>query len=150
MHDAQATAIANLSGASANFSNSTPVTIPEDPSAFLDLTWTNDVASSNTAIFELGTNEINFKVDGTYNFLNSITFNRVGSGATLNVTFELYDADTAAVLVSVTAPVDIIAGTKETVPLNVLIDITGASVGDPVRMKVRMQASSVAGTVTMD
>lgn len=149
LHDAQAIAIANLSGASASFYNNTTTVIPETPVAFVDLTWTNGTASSNSAIFELGTNEISFKQDGSYNFLNTLTFYRLSDGSVMNVTFELYDADTSSVLATFVQPIDMIAGTKETVPMNALLVVSGASVADPVRMKVRMQASSASGTLEL-
>lgn len=149
LHDAQAIAIANLSGASASFYNNTTTVIPEGPAAFVDLTWTNGTPSSNSAIFELGTNEISFKQDGSYNFLNTLTFYRVSDGSVMNVTFELYDADTSSVLATFVQPIGMIAGTKETVPMNALLVVSGASVADPVRMKVRMQASSASGTLEL-
>jgi hypothetical protein len=149
LHDAQAQAIANLSGASASFYSTTSQPIPETPTAFVDLTWTNNQASTNSSIFELGTNEINFKEDGNYNFFNTITYYRLSSGATGTVTYELYDADTSTVIETFTQDIDMAGGTKQTVPMNALVTISGASVADPVRLKVRMQASSMAGTIEL-
>lgn len=150
LHNTQAEAIQNLSWASATFHNATPTLIPETPTAFLDLTWTNDIASSNTLIFELWTNEITFKKDWNYNFLNSMIFSRAWSWVPVNITFELYDADTSTVLLSSALPLDIRAWTSEVLPLNVLLPISWTTDIDPVRVKVRMQASSVAWTVTME
>lgn len=149
LHDAQAIAIANLSGASATFYNNTTQVVPESPTTFLDLSWTNGQASTNSDIFELGVNEVSFKQDGTYNFLNTLTYFRVSDGSAMSVTYELYDADTSTVLGTFVQPIDMIDGTKETVPMNALLIITGASALDPVRMKVRMQASSASGTLEL-
>ena len=102
LHDAQAVAIANLSGASASFYNNVSVVIPEAPAAFVDLTWTNGQASSDTNILELGTNEILFKKDGKYSFLNTLTFYRLSDGSVADITYELYDADTSAILATYT------------------------------------------------
>jgi hypothetical protein len=114
------------------------------------LTWTNKQTSSNTNIFDLGTNEISFKKDGTYSFLNTLTFSRSGSSDQVNVTFEMYDKNTSTVLGSVTIPLSIQAGTSISLSLNVVLPITGTSAGSPVVMKVRVKASSVNGTVSLN
>lgn len=149
LHDAQATAIANLSGASASFYNNTSIVIPEAPAAFVDLTWTNNQASTNSSIMELGTNELLFKYNGNYNFLTTLTYYRLSDDSVMTVTYELYDADTSTVLATYNQSIDMTAGTKETVPMNALLTISGASVANPVRVKVRMQATSASGTLEL-
>ncbi len=149
LHDAQSEAIANLSGVSASFYNNTTQVIPEAPTAFIDLTWTTSQASTNSDLIELGTNQVSFKEDGIYSFLNTLTFYRLSDGSTLNVAFEMYDVDTSDVLGSIIVPIDMTAGTKETVPLNAVIPISGASSSNPVNMKVRMQATSANGTIEL-
>lgn len=149
LHNAQAIAIANLSGASASFYNNSTQLIPETPTAFLDLTWTNGQASSNATIFELGANEINFYRDGHFSFLNTLTFLRVDAGATATVTFEIYDADTSTVIGTFTQPIDMQQDTKETVPMNAVLIISGATDAVPVRVKVRMQSTLTSGTIEL-
>jgi hypothetical protein len=150
LHNAQQEALAILSGASASFGNSSSIVIPEDPTAATPLTWINKQTSSNSNIFDLGTNEISFKKDGTYSFLNTLTFSRSGSSDTVNVTFEMYDKNTSTVLGSVTIPLSIQAGTSTSLSLNVVLPITGTSAGSPIVMKVRVKASSVTGTVSLN
>ena len=149
LHNAQAEAIAHLSGASATFSSNVSQVVPEEPAAKADISWVNGQASSNASVFSLGANEVNFYVDGNYGFLTTITLYRLSDGSSTAVTFELYDADTGTVLKSVSQAVDMAAGTKETLPLNVLVPITGASEADPVRMKVRMQCTAMNGTLEL-
>jgi hypothetical protein len=142
MHEAQVVAIANLAGASASIYNNTAQVVSEG--SFSDLVWTNGQASTNTDIFELGVNEFVFKKAGTYNFFNSLTFMRIGSGAIMDVTFELYDTSDSSVVATFTQPIDIAAGTKETLPFNALV-----TVADGVNVKVRMSATSAAGTLEL-
>lgn len=149
MHDVQAQAIANISGASASFYSTSSQLIPENTDPMLDLQWTNLQMSSNSAIFELGVNEIVFKKDGNYNFLNTLTFFRVGSGAMMTVTFEMYDATTNLLITSYMQNIDMLAGTKETVPMNAVLTISGASAAEPVVMKVRMKATTATGTLEL-
>lgn len=149
LHNAQAEAIAHLSGASATFSSNVSQVVPEEPSAKVDISWVNGQASSNASIFALGTNEVNFYVDGNYSFLTTITLYRLSDGSNTTITFELYDADTGTVLKSISQPVDMTAGTKETQPLNVLVPITGATEANPVRMKVRMGMTAANGTLEL-
>jgi hypothetical protein len=150
LHNAQQEALATLSGASASFGSSVSMQVPEEPTAAATLTWTNKQASSNASILELGVNEVSFKRDGTYSFLNTLTFSRSGSGTPVDVTFDMYDKDTTTVLGSVVIPLDIQAGTSTSFPLNAVLPITGASVSNPVVMKVRVRATSVSGTVSLD
>ena len=149
LHDAQAVAISNLSGASATFYSNTMQPVPEDPSAFVDLTWTNNQASTNADILELGTNSFILKQNGSYNFFNSLTFSRLDSGSAMNVTFELYNSVTSTVLATFVQLIDITAGTTETIPMNALLNISGLSIGQSVDVKVRMQASNAAGTLEL-
>ena len=149
LHNAQQEAIAHLSGASATFSSNVSQLVPEEPAAKVDIVWTNGQASSNASVLELGVNEVLFKVDGNYSFLTTLTLYRLSDGSVTTVTFELYDADTGTVLKSVSQAVDMIAGTKETLPLNVLVPITGASEANPVRMKVRMGMTAANGTLEL-
>ena len=149
LHNAQAEAIAHLSGASATFSSNVSQVISEEPAAKVDISWVNGQASSNASIFSLEANEVNFYVDGNYSFLTTITLYRLSDGSNTTVTFELYNADTGTVLKSISQSVDMTAGTKETQPLNVLIPITGASEANPVRMKVRMGMAAANGTLEL-
>lgn len=149
LHDAQATAIANLAGAGASFYNNGTQPIPEAPSAFVDLTWTNGQASTNTDIFELGVNSIIFKGNGVYNFFSTVTFYRLASGATATVTFEIYDSVTNTVLATTTTSIDMAAGTKITSPMNTLLEITGLPSPATKTVKVRMQATAVTGTIEL-
>jgi hypothetical protein len=147
LHNAQQEALAILSGASASFGSSASTAVTTTATA---LTWTNNKASTNTSIFDLGTNEVSFKKDGTYSFLNTLTFSRSGSSDTVNITFEMYDKNTSTVLGSVTIPLSIQAGTSTSLSLNVVLPIIGTSAGNPVVMKVRVKASSVTGTVNLN
>lgn len=154
LHDAQAQAIANLSGANASFYNNSTTVIPESPSSYIDLTWITGSQSSNTDIFELGTNEILFKRNGIYNFLNTLTYYRVGSGAACVVNYEIYDADTGTILASFNQDIDLVAGTKETVPMNAALTISGMGTtrgeASSRRVKVRARVTTdVAGTVEL-
>lgn len=148
LHDAQAQAIANLSGANASFYNNSTTIIPESQSSYVNLTWTTGAQSSNTDIFELGTNEIVFKRDGIYNFLNTLTYYRIGSGAACVVNYEIYDADTNAVLASFNQNIDLVAGTKETVPMNASLTISGIVTTKRVKVRARV-TTDVAGTVEL-
>jgi hypothetical protein len=146
LHNAQQEALAILSGASASFGSSASTAVTTTATA---LTWTNNKASTNTSIFDLGTNEISFKKDGTYSFLNTLTFSRSGSSSTVNITFEMYDKNTSTVLGSTTIPLSIQAGTSTSLSLNVVLPITGTT-SNPVVMKARVKASSVTGTVSLN
>lgn len=149
LHNAQQEAIASLSGASASFYSNVSQLVPESPTAAVDLVWTNNQASTNSDIFELGTNEIDFYKDGNYSFLNTLTFYRLSDGSNMDVAFEMYDADTLDVIGTTTQPIDITAGIKETVLFNSIVSISGATDVNPVRMKVRMQATSANGTLEL-
>lgn len=149
LHDAQAVLITNLAGASGSFYNDTTQPIPESPSAFADLTWTNNAPSTNADIFELGTNSFLIKYNGTYNFFSTLTFYRISSGDTVNVTFELYNSATDAVVATFVQPIDMTAGTKITIPMNALLVISGLAEFETVDIKVRMQADSVSGTIEL-
>lgn len=149
LHDAQATAIANLAGASATFYNNTTQVIPEDPAAFLDLTWTNNQASTNADILELGTNSFTLKQNGSYNFFNTLVFYRLSDGSNMTVTFELYDTVTATVLATYNQTIDMTAGTKDSVPMNALLTISDLTAGQSKNVKVRMRATSASGTLEL-
>lgn len=146
LHDAQAQAIANLSGANASFYNNSTTVIPESPDAYIDLTWATGTQSSNTDIFELGTNEIVFKRNGIYTFLNTLTYYRTGSGAACVVNYEIYDADTNSVIASLNQ--DLAAGTKETVPMNASLTLTGITTTKRVKVRARV-TTAIAGTVEL-
>lgn len=148
LHDAQAQAIANLSGANASFYNNSTTAISESPDAYTDLTWTTGAQSSNTDIFELGTNEIVFKRNGIYTFLNTLTYYRLSSGATCVVNYEIYDADTNSVIASFNQDLDLAAGTKETVPMNVSLTLTGITTTKRVKVRARV-TTAIAGTVEL-
>jgi hypothetical protein len=150
LHNAQQEALAILSGASASFGNSASIVIPEDPTAATVLTWTNKQTSSNSNIFDLGTNEVSFKKDGTYSFLNTLTFSRSGSSDQVNVTFEMYDKNTSTVLGSAVIPLNTQAGASTSLSLNVVLPIAGTTASNPIVMKVRVKASSVNGTVSLN
>ena len=149
LHDAQQEAIALLAGASASFYNNVSTVVPESPASKVNLVWTNGQSSSNASVLELGTNEILFKKNGNYNFLNTLTFYRLSAGSVCTVTFELYDADTNAILASYDQAIDMPAGTKITMPFNVVLGITGTSEDNPVRMKVRMGMTAASGTLEL-
>lgn len=148
LHDAQAQAIANLSGANASFYNNSTTAISESPDAYTDLTWATGAQSSNTEIFELGTNEIVFKRDGIYTFLNTLTYYRLGSGAACVVNYEIYDADTNSVIASFNQDLDLVAGTKETVPMNASLTLTGITTTKRVKVRARV-TTAIAGTVEL-
>ena len=148
MHDAQATAIANLASASATIGSSVSQVIPEEPSGFSTLVWDNITESSNSNIFELGSSSFVFKKNGIYNFFNSLDIYRIGSGATLTMTFELYDADTGTTVMSAGLPIDMQSGTKQVIPFNVLLEIEDVSIV-PKTIKVRMRSTSAAGSIEL-
>lgn len=148
MHDAQATAIANLASASATICSSVSQAIPEEPNGFSTLVWDNVIESSNSSIFELGSSSFVFKKNGIYNFFNSLDIYRVGSGATLTITFELYDADTDITVMSAGLPIDMQSGTRQVIPFNVLLEIDDA-VTTPKNIKVRMRSTSAKGSIEL-
>ena len=148
MHDAQATAIANLASASATIGSSVSQVIPEEPSVFSTLVWENITESSNSNIFELGSSSFVFKKNGIYNLFNSLDIYRIGSGAALTITFELYDADTGTTVMSAGLPIDMQSGTKQVIPFNVLLEIGDVSTV-PKTIKVRMRATSAAGSIEL-
>ena len=148
MHDAQATAIANLASASATIGSSISQIIPEEPNGFSTLVWDNVTESSNSNIFELGSSSFIFKKNGIYNFFNSLDIYRTGSGAALIITFELYDADTGVTVMSAGLPIDMQSGTKQVIPFNVLLEINDV-VATPKTIKVRMRSTSAAGSIEL-
>ena len=147
LHNAQATTIASLAGASCSFYNNSTQPIPEDPSAFVSLTWTNNQASTNSDVFELGTNSIIFKKNGVYNFLSSLTFYRLNSSATAIITFEIYRTSDNVTIQSYSQSIDMDSGTKMTVPMNSLLVINDVVGTEEIR--VRMRSTSVNGSIEM-
>lgn len=138
LHDAQATAIANLSGASGSLVNTTTPVFSPIPLVSTDMPFSIGQQSTDTTIFEINdvANTITFKRDGNYNFLSTVGFQST-SGNTRTATFELVNTADSAILASQAIAIDIPSGGIESIPLNTLVTVgSGGIPAAPLTIKI--------------
>jgi hypothetical protein len=138
LHDAQATAIANLAGASGVIINSSSPVFNPIPLVATDMPFSVSTQSTNINIFEFddANNTITFKRDGNYNFLSTVVFQASASG-THAVTFDLVNTADDSVLVSQINTIDMLSGNIEFIPMNTLLTVgAGAIPAAPLTIKI--------------
>ena len=144
LFDAQSNAISNLSTASISFFDNTVQNIPFSDQPIADLDFDISQSTTNANVLDSSGNSIIIKYNGTYNFLNTLTFSQNVVPSNINITFNIYDANTLAILQTYTQPLNIAMGTSETLSMNATLIISGLT--SPKTIKVNMKCDRLSST----